>query len=185
MNVAMITVVPSFRKPTAMERLFNWVFGLLVALGVGFSHSYLVEVRGRKTGKVYSTPINLLKLNGKLFLVAPRGRTQWVRNAETAGELTLKRGRERRRFRVQPLADAEKAEILKDYLERFRSAVQRYFPVPAGSGESAFAPIASNYPVFELFLYQAAVGQNQEGGSGFRVAPLPTSPGSHKCWIDI
>src|SRR5438552_2889966 len=32
------------------------------------------EVRGRKSGRTYSTPIDLLELNGKRYLVAPRGR---------------------------------------------------------------------------------------------------------------
>ena len=60
---------------------------------MGFSYNYLLQVRGRKSGKIYSTPIDLLELNGKRFLVAPRGRAQWVRNAEAAGEITLKRGK--------------------------------------------------------------------------------------------
>ena len=70
---------PTFRQPTALERAFNRIFGFLVGLGLGFSYNYLLEVRGRKSGKLYSTPIDLLKLNGKTYLVAPRGRTQWVR----------------------------------------------------------------------------------------------------------
>ena len=64
----------------------------MVGLGWGFSYNYLLQVRGRKSGKVYSTPIDLLEKNGKRFLVAPRGRAQWVRNAEAAGEVTLKKG---------------------------------------------------------------------------------------------
>ena len=37
----------------------------------------MLQVRGRKSGKLCSTPINLLELNGKEYLVAPRGCTQW------------------------------------------------------------------------------------------------------------
>jgi len=43
----------------------------------------------------------LIELNGKRFLVAPRGRTQWVRNAEAAGEITLKRRSFRQNFRLR------------------------------------------------------------------------------------
>ena len=75
-----------------MERAFNRLFGFLVGLGFGLKHNYLLQVRGRKSGKLYSTPIDLLEIGGKRFLVAPRGRTQWVRNAEAAGEVTLKKG---------------------------------------------------------------------------------------------
>jgi deazaflavin-dependent oxidoreductase (nitroreductase family) len=119
-------------------------------VGLGFSYNYLLEVRGRKSGKIYLTPVNLLELNGRRFLVAPRGRTQWVRNAEAAGEVTLKKDRTRLNFRLRPLAGAEKSEILKAYLDRFKSEVQRYFPVLAGSPPEAFAGLLESYPAFEL-----------------------------------
>ena len=141
---------PTFRQPTTLERAFNRVFGFLVGLGLGFSYNYVLEVRGRKSGKIYSTPINLLELGGKRFLVAPRGQTQWVRNAEAAGEVTLKKGSTRKKFRLQPIPDTDKPEILKAYLDAFKREVQQYFLVPAGSPAAAFAGIAQNYPVFEL-----------------------------------
>jgi len=139
-----------FRAPSPVERLFNRVYGFLVSHGLGFSYNYLLQVRGRKSGKLYSTPIDLLEIDGKRFLVAPRGRAQWVRNAEAAGEITLKKGRERRRFRLQPLDGPEKLRILQAYLDRFRREVQTYFTVAAGSPPEAFEKIAENYPAFEL-----------------------------------
>src|SRR5271166_6119673 len=136
-----------FNPPTALERTFNRTFGLLVGLGFGLKHNYLLQVRGRKSGKLYSTPIDLLEMDGKRFLVAPRGRTQWVRNAEASGEVTLKRGSFRQNFRLRAIPDAEKPELLKAYLDRFKTTVQRYFPVPAGSDVQAFANITANFPV--------------------------------------
>jgi deazaflavin-dependent oxidoreductase (nitroreductase family) len=142
--------LPAFREPTAVEKIFNRVFGFLVGLGLGFSYNYLLQVRGRKSGKLYSTPIDLLERNGKRYLVAPRGRTQWVRNAEAAGEVTLKKGSKRDRFRLNAIPDAGKPELLKAYLDTFKREVQSYFPIPAGSSPAAFAELASSYPVFEL-----------------------------------
>ncbi len=139
-----------FRQANAVERTFNRVFGFLIGLGIGFSHNYLLQVRGRKSGKLYSTPIDLLEVNGRRYLVAPRGRTQWVRNAEASGEITLKRGSFRRQFRLQAVNEAERPPFLKAYLDRFRPEVQRYFPVRADSPVEAFVPLAANYPVFEL-----------------------------------
>ena len=133
-----------------MERVFNSVFGFLVGHGLGFSYNYLLKVRGRKSGKIYSTPIDLLELNGKRFLVAPRGRTQWVRNAEASGEVTLKKGRVEQRFRLRPLEGEEQLQIIKAYLDSFQREVQRYFPIPAGSPPEAFRDVASSYPAFEL-----------------------------------
>jgi hypothetical protein len=91
-----------------------------------------------------------LELRGKRYLVAPRGRTQWVRNAESAGEITLKKGSTRQKFRLRSIPDADKPEILKAYLDNFKREVQRYFPVPAGSPPAAFANLAESYPAFEL-----------------------------------
>lgn len=142
--------LPAFREPSPVEKLFNRIFGFLVGLGLGFSYNYLLQVRGRKSGKLYSTPIDLLELNGKRFLVAPRGRTQWVRNAEAAGEVTLKKGSSRQRYRLRPLPGAERPEILKAYLDTFKREVQRYFPVAAGSPRESFSEIAPSYPVFAL-----------------------------------
>lgn len=142
--------LPAFRAPSPVERVFNRVFGFLVGTGLGFSYNYLLQVRGRKTGRIYSTPINLLELGGTRFLVAPRGETQWVRNAGVAGEVTLKRGGSRQRFRLRPLTDEEKPKVLKAYLDRFKREVQRYFPVQAGSPEEAFREHTNAYPAFEL-----------------------------------
>jgi deazaflavin-dependent oxidoreductase (nitroreductase family) len=146
----MKAAVPSFRAPSAVERVFNRVFGFVVGLGWGFSYNYLLQVRGRKSGKLYSTPIDLLERDGKRFLVAPRGRTQWVRNAEAAGEIMLKRGKLRQRFRLRALSNEEKPEILKAYLDQFKQEVQTYFPVAAGSPAEAFRDLLDSYPAFVL-----------------------------------
>jgi len=142
--------VPEFREPSAVERVFNKIFGVFVGLGVAPGYNHLLQVRGRKTGRVYSTPVNILEIGGKRFLVAPRGRTQWVRNAEASGEIVLKRGTTRRRCRLRPVGADEKLDVLKTYLDRYNLAVQRYFPVRAGSEARAFREIADRYPVFEL-----------------------------------
>jgi deazaflavin-dependent oxidoreductase (nitroreductase family) len=144
--------MPTERKyeaPSSGEKLFNRVFGFLAGVGIAPSFIYLLEVKGRKSGKIYSTAVNLMELDGKQFLVAPRGRTQWVQNAEAAGEVTLKRGA-RRRFRLRPLNDSEKPQVLKSYLTNYKSAVGRFFPIPPGARLEEFAKIAAGYPVFEL-----------------------------------
>lgn len=146
----MTSPLPVFREPSAVEKFINCAFGFVVGLGLGPSHIYVLEVRGRKSGKLYSTPVDLLELGGKRYLVAPRGRTQWVRNAEVAKEISLKKGSMRQKFRLRPIPDAEKPPILKAYLDNFKREVQRYFSVPAGSPPEAFVDIAPNYPAFEL-----------------------------------
>lgn len=140
----------SFLKPTAVERVFNRAVGLLVGAGIGLKHNYVLEVRGRKSGRLYSTPVNLMVVAGRRYLVCPRGRAQWVLNAEATGHVTLRRGSQRIECGLRAVSTAEKPELLKAYLDRFKTVVQRYFPVPAGSSAEAFEPYLDRYPVFEL-----------------------------------
>ena len=139
-----------FTPPSALDRFVNRAFGFLVKIGLGLSHNYLLEVRGRKSGRIYSTPVNLLEIDGKRYLVAPRGYTQWVRNIEASGEASLVKRGHRQRFRFQPVAAEAKPAILKAYLDSFKLTVQRYFPIPAGSPAEAFQPFAARYFVFEI-----------------------------------
>ena len=139
-----------FNQPTTFDRVINKLFGLVVGLGLGLPHSYLLQVRGRKSGRIYSTPVDVLDRDGKRYLVAPRGYTQWVRNAIAAGSVSLKKGRRSEEFGIRILSDDEKPEILKSYLGNYKLTVQRYFPVPAGSPIEAFRPLTEQYPVFEL-----------------------------------
>ena len=119
---------PVFQQPTAVERAFNRLFGFLVGLGLGLKHNYLLQVRGRKSGRLYSTPINLVEIGGKRFLVAPRGQTQWVRNAEAAGEVTLQRGRSRQSYGLRPLVDEEKPELRRFTWTASRAPCNGTFP---------------------------------------------------------
>ena len=114
--------------------------------------AYQLEVEGsaQQRARRYSTPVNLMRRNGRPYLVAPRGWTQWVRNALAAGSVRLARGRSVQEFEVRLVPEPERPPILKDYLERYRGAVQRYFDVHAGSPVEAFEPIVADYPVLEL-----------------------------------
>src|ERR1700722_2391902 len=141
---------PHFLKPTAMDRAFSQIYGALVRLGIGFKHNYNLEVRGRKSGQVFSTPVNLLDLHGKTYLCASRGETQWVRNARAAGRVTLVKKSQREEYTVRELPVAERAERLKVFLDRFATSVQRYYPVKKGEPVSAFEECAKTMPVFEL-----------------------------------
>jgi len=141
---------PGYDRPNPFERVLNRAIGALVRLGFGPSHMRLLEVRGRRSGKLYALPVDLLVEKDKLYLVAPRGYTHWVRNAEASGEITLRRGAQAARYRLRALSDAEKAPILRAYLGRFRREVQRYFPVPADAPVEQFEPLAPSYPAYEL-----------------------------------
>jgi deazaflavin-dependent oxidoreductase (nitroreductase family) len=113
-------------------------------------HFYVLEVRGRKTGKTISLPVDPLDLDGRRYLICARGNSNWVRNARAAGEVMLVRAMRRHRYAARGLSLSERPSVLKAYLDRFATEVQRFFPVPKGSPVEAFDDLASRYPVFEL-----------------------------------
>jgi deazaflavin-dependent oxidoreductase (nitroreductase family) len=137
-------------KPTSAERFFNRLMGFLVGYGLGPRYMRLLEVRGRKSGRIFTTPVNLVVLDGRRYLVAARGDTAWSLNARASGEVTLKRGSNLDRCRVIEIPNAEKPPVLKSFLDTYASQVQRFFPVQAGSPVEAFREMAPRAPVFEL-----------------------------------
>ena len=63
------------------RKAVNLVVRGLLRLSMSPPHTYLMTVRGRKTGRSYSTPVILVEREQKRWLVAPYGEVGWVRNA--------------------------------------------------------------------------------------------------------
>jgi hypothetical protein len=140
----------SYLKPGAVERIFGRLLTFFVRIGVIRGHFYVLEVRGRKSGRTLTLPVDPIEFEGRRYLVSPRGNSNWVRNARTAGQVVLVRAMRRRRYAVRELPPGMRSPILKAYLDRFAGEVQRFFPVPKGSPVESFNDLAPRYPVFEL-----------------------------------
>jgi deazaflavin-dependent oxidoreductase (nitroreductase family) len=145
----------AFQQLSAVERGFNALMGFLASLGIAPGYLHELQVRGRKSGRMYSTPVNLIERDGKRWLVAPRGRAQWTINAEAAGEVALKRGGKRTAYGIRVTMPEERPVLLKQYLDAFPSQVQRFFAVKAGAPVSEFAAVANQHPVYELIARPA------------------------------
>jgi hypothetical protein len=137
---------PSYLRPGTLDRTLV----LLVWIGLIRGHFYVLEVRGRTTGRTISLPVDPLDFEGRRYLVCARGNSNWVRNAHAAGEVALVSAMRRRRYAARELSPSLRPPVLKAYLDRFAGEVQRFFPVPKGSPVEAFKELASRYPVFEL-----------------------------------
>ncbi|MFI9270449.1 nitroreductase family deazaflavin-dependent oxidoreductase [Kitasatospora sp. NPDC052896] len=123
----------------------------LAGLGLSLRGSQVLAVRGRKSGHWRTTPVNPLSHHGERYLVAPRGHTQWVRNLRAAGTGELRLGRRSEAFRATELADDEKPEVLRAYLERWQPQVGGYFEgVDADAPEAELRRIAPGFPVFRI-----------------------------------
>jgi hypothetical protein len=122
-------------------------------------HFWVLEGRGRKSGRILSLPVDPIDLDGRRYLVCARGNSNWVRNARTAGNVVLIRAMRRRRYAVREIPPSMRPPVLKAYLDRFAGEVQRFFPVPNGSPVEAFDDLAPRYPVFELQPFNETTGR--------------------------
>ncbi len=142
-------VMPTTAAGRLGNRLFNSSVAWLTRRGVSVSGSRVLYVRGRTSGQWRSTPVNMLSHEGRRYLVAPRGQTQWVRNLRAAGVGELRVGKKVERFTATELADAEKPEVLRAYLKRWKMEVGVFFAgVDADASDAKFLEIAPGYPVF-------------------------------------
>ncbi|HEY5887375.1 MAG TPA: nitroreductase/quinone reductase family protein [Acidimicrobiales bacterium] len=138
-------------EPGKGDHRKNRVVGWLVRHGISVAGARVLAVRGRTSGEERTTVVNLLELDGERYLVAPRGRTQWVRNLRAAGTGDLRVGRRTQAFRADELADGDKGPVLRAYLDRWGWEVGRFFEdLGKDSDDEAVAAVAPDFPVFRV-----------------------------------
>jgi deazaflavin-dependent oxidoreductase (nitroreductase family) len=145
-----VAEAPTYKRPGLVTKAFNRVVMWITRLGLGPAGARSLTVRGRTSGKPYTTPVNPLDLDGRTYLVSPRGNTQWSRNLRALGEGELRLGRKSRRFRGEEVADADKLPILKAYLDKWAWEVGAFFELPKEPTDEQIAGVAPNHPVFRV-----------------------------------
>jgi deazaflavin-dependent oxidoreductase (nitroreductase family) len=141
--------MPKTYELNGPKRVLNELIKRLIALGIGPARLRLLSVPGRKSGRTYTTPVNLVERGGERYLVAPYGERSWVKNARVAGAVTLRRGDHEELRRIEALDAQSAAPVLKQYV-RENPITRPYFGVPSDAPEEAFVAEARTHPVFRL-----------------------------------
>jgi deazaflavin-dependent oxidoreductase (nitroreductase family) len=135
------------------RNVFNRAVAFLTRHGVSVAGSRVLAVRGRSSGEWRTTPVNLLELGGKRYLLAPRGVTQWVRNIRVAGGGQLRVGQRVEDFRARELDQDEQLPVLRAYLRRWKWEVGVFFEgVGPDATDDELRSIAPRHPAFEVLL---------------------------------
>jgi deazaflavin-dependent oxidoreductase (nitroreductase family) len=144
--------MPHYQRPGwFMKHVFNPTVAGLTRLGLSVAGSRVLEVRGRKSGKPYRTPVNPMTFEGRRYLVAPRGHVQWVRNLRASRTGRLLAGRKVEEFSAVELPDEEKPPILRANLERWKWEVGQFFGgVGPDASDQELLRIAPDHPVFRI-----------------------------------
>jgi hypothetical protein len=140
-----------YEEPNGAARAANAVIRWLAELGISIAGTRALRVRGRRTGKRRRVVINLLTVDGVDYVVAPRGTTQWVRNARVAGVVEIgPRWRSRRRP-ITEVTDDVKPELLRRYLARWYWQVKGFAAgLTPDSSDEELCTAAPSIPVFAL-----------------------------------
>lgn len=133
---------------TPLRRLGNLFIRLFITVGFGPAHHYMLSVLGRRSNRIYSTPVRLIE-NGVRYLVSPYGEVGWVKNARATGTVTLSRGGRSQTVQVVEVSPLEAAPVLRDYLTGVPIA-RPFFDVRRDSPIEAFVAEASRHPVFRI-----------------------------------
>ena len=138
-------------RPGRLARVLNRVDAWVYSLGVVLpDRAATLEVVGRRTGRLVSVPLVVVRQDGERYLVAMLGEnTAWVRNVRAAeGRAVLRHGR-REPVRLVEVPAGERAPILRHYLAVAPGA-RAHLPVDRRAPLAEFERIAATVPVFHI-----------------------------------
>ena len=137
-------------RPHGLARFLNRAWATVHALGIAPNYLVALEVVGRRSGRTISFPLVMSVLGGQRYLVSMLGAdVAWVRNVRAAGGAAVLRHGRTERVRLEEIPVAERAPVLKDYLQRAPGA-RPHVPVDKDAPLDAFAALAPKIPVFRV-----------------------------------
>jgi deazaflavin-dependent oxidoreductase (nitroreductase family) len=146
----------TLQRTPAYLRAANPVMRRMIGSGLPPGVNALLTVRGRKSGQLRTTPVAVIKLGGRRWIIGAFGEVDWVRNLRAAQEATLTAAGSKERFRATELSKREAetffGEVLKSYFRQFPPVVRSIMPVVLGVRDAVRNPHsgAERHPVFEI-----------------------------------
>lgn len=132
---------------------FNLIARPLLAAGVPMGPNVLITIRGRKSGLPRTTPLTLIEMGGRRWLMAPYGEVNWVRNLRAAGRATISVGRRKEEVTAVELEPTQAIAFFRDVLgPRVRQTLLGAWIVRHIDKVDIDNPVeaAQGRPVFEL-----------------------------------
>jgi hypothetical protein len=125
---------------------------LVLRLGLRIGTQHILSLPGRMTGRMRSTPVSAVTLDGVRYVVSGEG-LAWVKNARVAGWGELLRARRRERVSLTELPPDERGPILRAFWHQVpagRSFIARLFGLAPDASADDFEAAAPRCPVFRI-----------------------------------
>jgi deazaflavin-dependent oxidoreductase (nitroreductase family) len=134
--------------------LFNPIARRVLKTGALLGPNALITIRGRKSGEPRTTPVALVEIEGRKWVIGTFGDTNWVRNLRAAGKATVSVGRRREDVRAAELVGEDRISFFRDvltpYVKRMRIGTLLLSVLGARDIVDDPAAAAEKRPVFEL-----------------------------------
>lgn len=141
-------------RPPSFVGLFNPIASRLLKVGPLLGPNALITIRGRKTGQLRTTPVALVDIGGRRWVIGTFGETNWVRNLRAAGEATVTVGRVQENVRADELTVSDREAFFRGTLSPYVRSLKvgRLLLSALGAGDILDDPAeaAEHRPVFEL-----------------------------------
>src|ERR1700682_2664563 len=144
-------------RPPFCVGVFNPLARRLLRGGIPMGPNALLTVRGRTSGVDRTTPVAVVSIDGRRWVIATFGETNWARNLRAAGRATITVNRRTEAVAAQELSATEAEAFYRDTLTPFVRSI------PLGLGRFMLGSLlgaaemftdphagAPHHPVFEL-----------------------------------
>jgi len=133
----------------------NKVLTVLLRLGVPVSRHespVVLTAPGRKTGKLRSTPVTPMHMDGNRYVVNGYPGADWVRNVRAAEQVTLTQGRHSELVRMVELSAEDARRVLREFPVQVATGVdimKRAGVLKSGTADE-LEGLAGRLPVFRI-----------------------------------
>jgi F420H(2)-dependent quinone reductase len=135
-------------NPTARRLARFWA--RVIVLGLLPKRWVVLEVVGRRSGRIVRFPLGMADWQGQWYLVPMLGeQCNWVRNVRAAGGQATLRRRRAIPCRLVEVPASQRAPIIKRYLNKAPGG-RPHIPVDRHAPLAEFEAIAPRYPVFQV-----------------------------------
>jgi deazaflavin-dependent oxidoreductase (nitroreductase family) len=149
------------QRLTMLEGLTGRLMWWLVSVGLTPSRwpgsacgTVILEVRGRRSGRLRSLLVTWVEHEGARYLVTmPGEEPQWVKNMRAGGgHVALRHGNHRDEVLLQEVASGERAPVLQAWyrLTSVSANPRRHFRLDRSATIEEFERIAAHHPVFRV-----------------------------------
>lgn len=137
-------------RGNAEARRFARLWITVIGSGLLPRRWVVLQVPGRRTGRVTRFPLGMADLDGRWYLVSMLGeRCNWVQNVRAADRRVVLRRRRASNCELVEIPVDQRAVVLRRYLQKVPGG-RPHIPVAPDAPLSDFEPVAARYPVFRV-----------------------------------